>query len=73
MPILFYLTAISGSYPDMAVNYYENIFINLIGIFYPPGADPTCSPISLQQLHGPLPRPPFIEWLAWGGMALPRE
>jgi hypothetical protein len=46
MPILFSITAISETYPDIATNYYEKIFINIIGIFYPPG-----EPISLQRLR----------------------
>jgi hypothetical protein len=39
MPITFSITAISGSNPDIAVNYYEKTFIYLIliGIFYPSG------------------------------------
>jgi len=37
MPKTFSLTAISGSYSDIAVNYYEKTFIHLIGIFYPSG------------------------------------
>jgi hypothetical protein len=45
MPIPFSIKAISGSYPDIALNYYEISFLNLIGIFYPSG-----EPISLQQL-----------------------
>jgi hypothetical protein len=44
MPITFSITAISETYPDIAVNYYEKTFIHLIGIFYPSG-----EPISLQQ------------------------
>jgi hypothetical protein len=46
MPITFSITAISRSYPDIAVNYYEKAFIYLIGIFYPSG-----EPISLQRLR----------------------
>jgi hypothetical protein len=48
MPITFSITAISGSYPDIAVNYYEKTFIYLIliGIFYPSG-----EPISLHRLR----------------------
>jgi hypothetical protein len=45
MPITFSITAISGIYPDIAVNYYEKTFVHLIGIFYPSG-----EPISLQRL-----------------------
>jgi hypothetical protein len=37
MPIPFTITAISGTYPDMAVSYYEKAYFNLIGIFYLPG------------------------------------
>jgi hypothetical protein len=37
MPIPFSIKAISGSYPDIALNYYEIFFLNLIGIFYPSG------------------------------------
>jgi hypothetical protein len=33
MPITFSITAISGSYSDIAVDYYEKTFIYLIGIF----------------------------------------
>ena len=44
MPITFSITAISETYPDIAVNYYEKTFIHLIGIFYPSGES-----ISLQQ------------------------
>jgi len=46
MPIPLTITAISGNYPDIAVNYYVKIFIHLIGIFYPLG-----EPISLHQLR----------------------
>jgi hypothetical protein len=46
MPILFAITAISGSYPDITVNYYEKIFISLIVIFYP-----SDEPISPQRLR----------------------
>jgi hypothetical protein len=46
MPIIFSIKAISGIYPDIALNYYEKSFIHLFGIFYPPG-----EPISLQQLR----------------------
>jgi hypothetical protein len=50
MPIPFTITAISGTYPDMAVSYYEKAYFNLIGIFYPPG-----EPISPQWFR----RSPF--------------
>jgi hypothetical protein len=46
MPITYSITAISDSYPDIAVNYYEKTFIHSIGIFHPPG-----KPISLQRLR----------------------
>jgi hypothetical protein len=46
MPITFSIIAISGSYPDIAVNYYEKTFIHLIGIFYPSG-----EPISPHRLR----------------------
>jgi hypothetical protein len=48
MLITFSITAISGSYLDIAVNYYEKTFIYLIliGIFYPSG-----EPISLHRLR----------------------
>jgi len=46
MPIPFSIKAISGTYPDIALNYYEKSFLNLIGIFYPSG-----EPISLQRLR----------------------
>jgi hypothetical protein len=46
MPTTFSIKAISGSYPDIALNYYEIFFLNLIGIFYPSG-----EPISLQRLR----------------------
>jgi hypothetical protein len=46
MPITFSITAISGVYPDIAVNYHEKTFINLIGIFYPTG-----EPISPHRLR----------------------
>jgi hypothetical protein len=46
MPITFSITAISGTYPNIAVNYYEKTFIHFIGIFHPPG-----EPISLQRLR----------------------
>jgi hypothetical protein len=44
MPTLFFIKAISGTYPDIALNYYEKSFLNSIGIFYPSG-----EPISLQR------------------------
>ena len=41
MPMLSAITAIAGSYPDIAVNpdkyFFENNFFILIGIFYPKG------------------------------------
>jgi hypothetical protein len=37
MPIQSPITAISGNYSDIAVNYHEKAFIYLIGIFYPSG------------------------------------
>jgi hypothetical protein len=40
MPIPFFIKAISGIYPDIALNYYEKSFLNSIGIFYPSG-EPT--------------------------------
>jgi hypothetical protein len=46
MPIPFAITEISGTYPDISVNYYVKVFIHLIGIFYPSG-----EPISLQRLR----------------------
>jgi hypothetical protein len=46
MPIPFAIKAISGTYPDIALNYYEKSFLNLIGIFYPSG-----EPISPQRLR----------------------
>jgi hypothetical protein len=46
MPITFFITAISGIYPDITVNYYEKTFIHLIGIFYPSG-----EPILIQRLR----------------------
>jgi len=46
MPITFSITAISGSYSDIAVKNYEKTFIHLIGIFYATG-----EPISLQWLR----------------------
>jgi hypothetical protein len=50
MPITFSIIAISGSYPDIAVNYYGKTFIHLIGVFYPLG-----EPISPHRLR----RSPF--------------
>jgi hypothetical protein len=35
MPMPFSIKAISGIYPDIALNYYDKSFLNLIGIFYP--------------------------------------
>jgi hypothetical protein len=46
MPIPFSIKAISGTYPDIALNYFRKSFLNLIGIFYPSG-----EPISLQRLR----------------------
>jgi hypothetical protein len=46
MLITFFITAISGIYPDIAVNYHEKTFIHLIGIFYPSG-----EPISPHRLR----------------------
>jgi hypothetical protein len=46
MPKTFSITAISGIYPDIAVNYHEKTSIHLIGIFYPPG-----EPISPHRLR----------------------
>jgi hypothetical protein len=46
MPIPFSIKAISRIYPNIALNYYEKSFLNVIGIFYPSG-----EPISLQQLR----------------------
>ncbi len=50
MPILSAITAISGIYPDIAVNpdkySLEKNLLILIGIFYPSG-----EPISLHQLR----------------------
>jgi hypothetical protein len=37
MPIAFSITAISGTYPYVVINYYEKSFLDLIGIFYPSG------------------------------------
>jgi hypothetical protein len=33
MPIPFAITAISGSYPDIAANYHEKTYLILISIF----------------------------------------
>jgi hypothetical protein len=46
MPIPFAITSISGTYPDIDVNYHVKIIVHLIGIFYPLG-----EPISLQRLR----------------------
>ncbi len=50
MPILFIITAISGSYPDITVNpdkfFLKKKFFILIGIFYPSG-----EPISPHRLR----------------------
>jgi hypothetical protein len=40
------MTAISETYPDIAVNHNEEAFINIIGIFYPSG-----EPISPHRLR----------------------
>jgi hypothetical protein len=46
MSIVFFITAISGIFPDIAVNHYEKAFIHLIGIFYSSG-----EPISPHRLR----------------------
>jgi hypothetical protein len=46
MPMPFSIKAISANYPDIALNYYEKSFLDLIGIFYPSG-----EPILLQRLR----------------------
>jgi amino acid permease len=55
MPIPFSITAISGTFPDMAVCYYEKTFIILIGIFYPLG-----EPILQGGVGWRLHRSPFV-------------
>jgi hypothetical protein len=46
MLITFSITAISGTYPDIAVNYHEKTSIHSVCIFYPTG-----EPISPQRLR----------------------
>jgi hypothetical protein len=50
MPLIFIITAISGSYPDITVNpdkfFFKKKFFIFIGIFYPLG-----EPISLHRLR----------------------
>jgi hypothetical protein len=74
MPITFSITAISGTYPDIAVNYYEKNFYPFNRHFLPFGRANLTASASLQPIRGSSLQPGsgFILLVEKGALFCPR-